>query len=283
MRVKLWMSVALAAFSVVSCTQKERLQQSVCTKTITVSAEEYCATKVGFKDATGDFFWTQGDKIGITTSTSKSVFSQMDLISGAGDAIGIFHGIISGNPEGIAVYPYGNGRIENGKFIYNLPQKYNYEQSDSQYANPTGISHNAPMWGVVENGSVTFKHLSGIIAFELNNLPENTNGLQLIVSTDNGQLSGDFTVDINNNLPVILAEDDYGKSEVVITFYTKANQTTAYVYLPVPTGNIGNVLAIIKNGSEQIGMGAWDNVSISRTDIRRASIGKKTITGGSDD
>ena len=124
----------------------------------------------------------------------------------------------------------------------------------------------------------------GVIAFELNNLPENTAGLKLIVSTDNGQLSGDFTVDINStNPPVISTVEDYGESEVVIMFNTGENQTTAYVYLPVPTGNVGNILAIIKNGDRQIGMGAWDNVSIARTAIRRAVIGKKTIIGGSDD
>ena len=284
MQVKLWIYVVLGAFSTVSCSQNERLEQTVCTETIKVTAEEFLATKVGFKDGTADFFWTQGDKIGVTTTTSKSVFSVMDLISGVGESIGMFQGSISGVPEGIAVYPFGNGKMENGNFIYNLPDEYSYGQSDSQYANPAGISHNAPMWGVVENGSVTFKHLGGVIAFELNNLPENTAGLKLIVSTDNGQLSGDFTVDINStNPPVISTVEDYGESEVVIMFNTGENQTTAYVYLPVPTGNVGNILAIIKNGDRQIGMGAWDNVSIARTAIRRAVIGKKTIIGGSDD
>ena len=197
----------------------------------------------------------------------------MGLKSGAGEAVGIFEGVMSGEPEGIAVYPFGSGRLDNGTFVYSLPQEYTYGQADSQYANPFGISHNAPMWGIVENGSVNFKHLGGVIAFELNNLPENTDGLKLVVSTENGQLFGDFRVDINSiDMPVISAGEDYGESEVIITFNTGEDQTTAYVYLPVPTGNIGNILAIVANGDRQIGMGAWDNVSISRTAIRRASI-----------
>ena len=275
----------LAATAVLSCNQKEDYGFDPDLKTLSVKVEESASTKVGFTDGAAEFFWTAGDQIGVNTATTKRFFP-MDLNSAdAGKATGTFTANMSNEPAGYAVYPYGsNWKLEGTTLTYTMPSEYTYESVDSEYANKDGQSHNAVMWGAIENNSVFFKHLGGVIAFELNNLPVATEGITLTVrSASDRTLSGAFALDLTQEYPVMANTDAVNGvgSTVTVTFNTQATQTKAYVYLPVPTGVIGDMDVIIANGAESY-TSYYDNVVINRGDIKRAKLffGSKELEAG---
>lgn len=272
------------AMALVGCTQEEAFDNGAGLKVLNVKVEGYrVSSRVGFTDGDADFFWTKGDKIG-TTTTQSSSFQGMTLEGEGGGTSGKFTGNMSGDPSGYAVYPYGEmGRhsVSEDVLSYTLPASYTYTTLDAAYAKADGNSYNAPMWGKVTNGSASFKHLGGVIAFSVNGLPESTSGKFVLTATN--KINGTFTATLTDSEPVIATEatDVAAEKTVTIEFSTAEGQTSGYFYLPVPTGTLGNLmLAIVDTNDNEFASGAWDNITIKRADIRRATIGEQSITGG---
>ena len=92
----------------VSCSQKEEFDiDNYNSTTLTATIEKGdLATKVGFTDGEAAFFWTKGDKIGVTTANTET-FLAMTLQGEGGNTNGVFSGNISDEPNGYAVYPFG--------------------------------------------------------------------------------------------------------------------------------------------------------------------------------
>ena len=275
---------ALMAIAFASCTQEDVQNYANGLKSLSASVENFADnSRVGFADHTAAFFWTKGDQIGVTTSSSQT-FQGMTLDGEGGEATGTFTGNFNGTPSGYAVYPYGEqGRhsLADGTLTYNLPSAYTYTTLDTEYAKANGNSHNAPMWGSITNGSVAFKHLGGVIAFSVGSLPENASDMQFVLKATN-QISGSFTTTLTGSEPVIAAASTNVESDkqVTINFSTAEGQTSGYFYVPVPTGSLGNLSLAIYNGDTEIATGAWDNITINRKDIKRATLGEQHMTGG---
>ena len=289
---KLILGVVIAiAFT--SCTQEDVLKTEFGLKTLNATIEsEKIDSRVGFTDETNaQFFWTKGDQIGVTTSSSNTLLLMTLNDADKGKSSGSFTGHISSIPSGYAVYPYyakDDGFSfhtinENNELSYHLRASYSYSNLDSEYANDGGNSHDAPMWGSISNGTVTFKHLGGVIVFEVNGLPESTANMKFKLTATN-KINGSFPAALTSQEPKIVSEATTVESEktVEITFSTLSSQTKGYFYVPVPTGNLGNLTAVVlKEDNSSTGlMGAWDNISIARKDIRRAVIGNQSIVGG---
>ena len=269
----------------VSCSQKEEFVLSPDSTFLTATVESSDAsTKVGFTDGAGAFFWTSGDVIGVTTDNNSTSLQPLTLTSDAGNASGLFGGNISGVPAGYAVYPYGEDdrhSLQGTVLTYTLPAEYTYTSTDAVYANKNGNSHNAPMWGAIANGAVAFKHLGGVFAIQVNNLPANKEGLKLVLTATN-KINGTFTADLAADEPAIAtsASVEDADRKVTINFKTAAEQTTGYFYIPLPTGEIGNLrVKIVDSESNQIATGAWDNKTVTRKMIARAVIGQQSVEG----
>ena len=288
MKKKNLMWGALVAIAFVSCTQEEVLNNGFGTKTLSVTLEDanYEGSRVGFADRTAAFHWTKGDKIGVTTTKSSTTFQGMTLEGNGGEATGTFSGTFNGTASGYAVYPYGaSGRhsvTSEGVLTYTLPAEYTYSTLDTEYAKADGNSHNAPMWGSVANGAVFFKHLGGVIAFSVGNLPANTANMKFVLTATN-QISGSFAATLTESEPMITSTStnvDEADKKVTINFSTAEGQTSGYFYVPVPTGSLGNLSLLISNGPDEVATGAWNNITIDRKDIKRATIGSQSIIGG---
>lgn len=288
MKKKNLMWGALVAIAFVSCTQEEVLNNGFGTKTLSVTLEDanYEGSRVGFADRTAAFHWTKGDKIGVTTTKSSTTFQGMTLEGNGGEATGTFSGTFNGTASGYAVYPYGeSGRhsvTSEGVLTYTLPAEYTYSTLDTEYAKADGNSHNAPMWGSITNGAVSFKHLGGVIAFSVGNLPANTANMKFVLTATN-QISGSFTATLTESEPMITSTSTNvvdADKKVTINFSTAEGQTSGYFYVPVPTGPLGNLSLVILNGQQEVATGAWDNITIARKDIKRATIGSQSIIGG---
>ena len=288
MKKKNLMWGAMMAIAFASCTQEEVLNNGFGTKTLSVTLEDanYEGSRVGFADQTAAFHWTKGDKIGVTTTKSSTTFQGMTLEGNGGEATGTFSGTFNGTASGYAVYPYGaSGRhsvTSGGVLTYTLPAEYTYSTLDKEYAKADGNSHNAPMWGSIANGAVSFKHLGGVIAFSVGNLPANTANMKFVLTATN-QISGSFAATLTESEPMITSTStnvDEADKKVTINFSTAEGQTSGYFYVPVPTGSLGNLSLLISNGQQEVATGAWDNITIARKDIKRATIGEQHMTGG---
>ena len=278
--------VMLVSMILASCSQKEEVIVSDYNSTyLNARIESTQNTKVGFTASNADFFWTKGDVIGVITQSSETFLAMNLSDDDAGKATGTFTGNISGELGGYAVYPFGEiGRhtLSGTALTYKLPAEYTYTTTDAEYAKSDGNSHNAPMWGAVNGSAVTFKHLGGVLAFEINNLPENTQNLKLTLIAEK-QISGTFTADLSASAPVLVtgaAQTDADK-KVTINFSTADGQTTGFFYIPVPTGEIGNlILTVTDANSTLLASGAWDNRTIERKNIVRIEIGNQSLVGG---
>ncbi len=284
MRIRAILLTLVCALAV-SCSQKDEFMADLDSTSLKATMESCDAlTKVGFTAENADFFWTTADAIGVTT-TSTTTFLKMTLQGDGGNASGVFSGAISGEPSGYAVYPFGElGRhtLNGNVLTYNLPATYNYASLDSEYAKVDGNSYNAPMWGAIIDGSVAFKHLGGVMAVQVNDLPENKNNLKAEL-TATKQISGNFEVDLTTAEPVLVAAVAGTEADKTITinFSTQEDQTTGYFYFPLPTGNVGNlILTVTDSESNLLAIGAWDNKEVTRRMIARAVVGEQSVSGG---
>lgn len=288
----------IMVLSMISCIKDEISEPNTGVKTLSATVEGNSLTKVGFADRDGtgpvSFFWTEGDKIGVTTDAGNGPSNSFSLMSldvtdeekqiGAGCPNGSFTGDFSEEPSGYAVYPMHekHSMIHTKAWLdYYLPSQYSYKELDSRYAVPDGNSHNAPMWGKIdENGSVSFKHLGGVIAFQVNNLPAKAVNMQFVLTASH-KINGTFGVSLGESNPVLETETDRPEDEckVVVDFITAVNQTTGFFYIPVPTGYYKYFDAVVKQNGKEIYGYSWKDVTINRCDIRRAIMNIKN-TGG---
>lgn len=282
-KVKLLTGLALGIL-MAGCNSEEALEAPGM-KTLKVQVEEYApSTRVGFKDGTAEFFWTAGDAIGTTTDKADNAFSGMTLTAGEETGSATFKGNISGTPQGYAVYPYvENGYHQitaEGELTYQFPASYTYTQLDSEYGKTDGNSFNPPMWAQVIDKKASFKHLGGMFAIQMNDLPQGS-GMQFIFTTSN-QITGTFTTNLTNSEPILTTTESQSDNTVTINFSNNdAGQSTGFFYIPVPTGTYASITAVIKNAKgEEIATGAWSNQIVSRRVIIRGTIGEEEMTGG---
>lgn len=289
----------IMVLSMISCIKDEISELNTGVKTLSATVEGNSLTKVGFTDLSTDgtgpvsFFWTEGDKIGVTTVVGDGPSDRFSLMSlddtdqekqiGAGYPNGSFTGDFSEEPSGYAVYPMHEKHSMNHDKVwldYYLPSQYSYKKLDSRYAVHDGNSHNAPMWGEIdENGSVSFKHLGGVIAFQVNNLPANAVQMQFVLTASH-KINGYFGVDLGGSDPVLTTDKtEEAECKVVVDFITAVNQTTGFFYIPVPTGEYEYFNAVVKQNGKDICGYFWEDVTINRCDIRRAIMNIKN-TGG---
>ena len=261
----------------IACTQEDDFGNKQGMVQLKSNLEDFVtSSRVGFTDGDAAFFWTTGDQIGVT-STSSTSFQPMTLSGKGGDAQGIFTATMSGTPSGYAVYPYGEeGRhsLSGDELTYTLPTEYTYAKLDATYADPNGNSHNAPMWAKISNGTASFKHLGGVFAININGLPEKSEGLKLTLMASS-KISGEFTTTLTDSEPQITTEDsdNEAEKELSINFNTTEGQTTGYFYIPMPTGEYENIIVTIVDSEDNvIANKKWDNFTVNRKNIKRTNI-----------
>lgn len=111
------------------------------------------SSRAGFttgEENKGAFYWSKDDKIGVTTTVSKSGFSALAMDeSGIGQSSATFNGAINGTLGGYAVYPYDDQHSMDGSTLtYHFKPEYTYSKVDADFATSKqgeGNSFNPPM------------------------------------------------------------------------------------------------------------------------------------------
>lgn len=124
----------------------------------------------------------------------------------------------------------------------------------------------APMWGILDDGNVSFKHLGAILKFTYGDIPQ---GYTTLVVEASKPICGSFTADLTDEEPVLsFAEnnvsDDNKKVEVSIL------TGDGVFYVPLPVGTY-DLKVYAKNNSNTVALKSWTNLTIARKGLYRTS------------
>ena len=268
----------MATFLITACSNEndEELISTSTTGILSATVEgNHSSTRAGFA-SDGKFYWSQNDRLGVTTSQNASSFSALSLKNGSGTASGTFDGTINGTIGDYAVYPYcDNHNINDATLTYNFPTSYTYNKVDADYFTTVqgeGNSFNPAMWGKIVNGAVQMKHLGGVFCIKVPKMPIKAGTLSLIVDK---KITGNFTVDLNGEIPVIESTETSTNENntVTITFSDATQDQPGVFYVPVPTGTYDVRIKVTENQSstEKVNVAAG-TYTIARCDLKKIEL-----------
>lgn len=269
----------LATLAFAGCTNDEGVDFGNGSVSIEASIDQP-GSRVGF-NATGAFFWTINDAIGVTTTGSTTDFSKMSIAAGdEGTATATFSAkYMSGQPSGYAVYPYNaNHKMSGSTLTYNFPASYEYTIEDNDYfvLDGTGNSFNPPMWSAIEDGKVFFKHLGGVLCVKVFDLPAGDD--QTLTVTTSNKITGTFTADLSASSPVLTTSASNTDNVVTIS-YSNATEADRVFYIPVPTGVYESITVSFEAEGETVVV-PFSNKTINARSLQRLQIGSASIEGG---
>ena len=276
MKTKLF-GIILCAGIFTACNNEDLFEQGSSIKTLKVSTEsELVGSRAGM-ESDGSFFWHEADKIGALMSNNEVL--PMTLKEGdGGKSSGNFEITTNLSFGNYAIYPYSTNHdlTSEGELTFNLPSSYDYGEVIGEKEN----SFNIAMWGALENGGVSFKHLGGVFKIYVHNLPVGDD-MQFIFKTDGKRIAGDFEADLTDDEPILeTAAATAGDDQVIISFKNATANASGVFYIPAPVGDYPVINVTLKNGDEAFAWGYWENQKVVRRAQKKGTIGKKEITGG---
>ena len=236
--------------------------------TISASIDSDDETKATVGDD-GSFTWASGDQIGVWTSNGVTPkFTRFDLKGGeAGKTTAEFVGTLDDGYDVVAgpvVYPYRDGHSYNPttqELTYNQPSAMSFQGGNATK------SHMAAMYS--GSGTISFKHLSGLIRFTVFNVPSTAAYIRL--RTNDKQTYGDFVVDMSAATPQIVAPAASSNQDFNLNFSSSPDDAVGKMYVasfPVPTGTYGYLRVSAQSKEDMIGF----KEKSSSTTISRAQM-----------
>ncbi len=245
-------AIAALALVIIGCAKKEFNETYAPGDVVTVRAQvNDTYTKVAADNA-GTFSWQANDKITILNDSHNAY--EFKTSTGMADApftCTTFEGSLSTE----AFYP-ASANHETGKFY--LEPEFAWKDGET----------NMPMIGTVNTGTkaVSFKTAGAAIKLVCYNVPGTAR--KLVVSSDSKKLSGLFTP---SGDPAAIVTADKGASDNTITItFGDGHPTDMVFYVPVPTGNLGVLSFVMKDGSNNnvsILQRTKDNITMTRQHI----------------
>ena len=223
---------SFALLTIFGC-QREEIVEGISLQSINAYLEaELSDTKVSVSDE-GKVTWSQEDKIRIYTTTSSV---EAVIRDGEETVKGVFS--YSLNPgEKItdkALYPSELEYDKNGNVV--LPSVYNLGESTS--------NANAAMFGIVENNNIDFKHMAGVIAFDLRYVPAEVSSLEL--NLGGSKINGAFSIS-DGYISTAETEVDTEKATTLLFSNSESSARNLKLHVPVPTGVYKGISVVLKN------------------------------------
>lgn len=177
----------------------------------------------------GQVSWTETDAIGVFGTASQNIRFAYQSSTGNGSSATFRGDFPEEEPMEQAYYPYQEEATLSGNSLtLNLPSEYTY----------TGNS-NAPMLGIKnDDGTFTFKHLTGLLRITINNVPEEAERFVITSSaaTDAPNIAGQATVTDITADDASLSITANGSQSITYRLGTLTEETgfrTFFVPLPI--------------------------------------------------
>lgn len=222
----------ILSLAVLACQQEEIVEETKLQSISAIIETESPDTKVSISDE-GKVTWSEGDKIRIYTSLSSVV---AEISNGVETSKGVFSYSLN-EGETIsekALYPYELEYDMNGDVVF--PSVYNLGENTS--------CANAAMVGFIENKTINFKHLAGVIAFDLRYVPADVTSLELTLG--DSKINGAFAI---NNDCISTEATDIAKEQKTTLLFTNSGSDVRNLklYVPVPAGTYKGISVVLKN------------------------------------
>lgn len=206
------------------------------------------------------FMWASGDQISLVAD-GKNVIANNSLQEGASASSTDF----TYNSEeftfesgDIAIYPYNAAHTAE---TVELPSVYNLGNNTD--------NTNAIMYAEYDGNALSFKHLAGMLRFDIKNLPIET--AKIVVTTDKG-ITGNFTIKESDGKKVIeTVESKDGNNTVTINFTELTSKSDSKLfYIPLPVGTYQSIQVDIYDTDGCKTMAS--KVNVKNRDIVRAQM-----------
>lgn len=223
--------IALSALAMLTgCSNEENfgLKPTDGNRSLTATIEQNDLSRTAVSEE-GQVTWTETDAIGVFGTTSQNIRFTYQSSTDNGNSATFRGDFPEEETMEQAYYPYQEDATLSGNALtLHLPSEYTY----------TGNS-NAPMLGVKNNdGTFTFKHLTGLLRITINNVPEEADRFVITSSgeTDAPDLSGQATITDINAEDATLSITASGSKSITYNLGTLTEETgfrTFFVPLPV--------------------------------------------------
>lgn len=223
--------IALSALAMLTgCSNEENfgLKPTDGNRSLTATIEQNDLSRTAVSEE-GQVTWTETDAIGVFGTTSQNIRFTYQSSTDNGNSATFRGDFPEEETMEQAYYPYQEDATLSGNALtLHLPSEYTY----------TGNS-NAPMLGVKNNdGTFTFKHLTGLLRITINNVPEEADRFVITSSgeTDAPDLSGQATITDINAEDATLSITANGSKSITYNLGTLTEETgfrTFFVPLPV--------------------------------------------------
>lgn len=217
-------------------------------------------TRATISDKT--LLWSDEDMIAVLADgTTAQPFT---LVKGAGTVRGEFGGIMPENPVG-AAFPYYTEE--------NAPALSGTTLTMTLPNTIQGIGQcNLPMWANLEGESLYFKHLGGLLAVSVNDIPS---GYTSLILTASRVIAGSFRADISQPNAALLPYNntDEANKTVTVTFDpTTDSDNSRMVYIPLPEGTYSSIKVALSDGTNELVLKNWKDKVVQRAKIYSASV-----------
>lgn len=223
--------IALSALAMLTgCSNEENfgLKPTDGNRSLTATIEQNDLSRTAVSEE-GQVTWTETDAIGVFGTASQNIRFTYQSSTDNGNSATFRGDFPEEETMEQAYYPYQeNATLSGNALTLHLPSEYTY----------TGNS-NAPMLGVKNNdGTFTFKHLTGLLRITINNVPEEADRFVITSSgeTDAPDLAGQATITDINAEDATLSITANGSKSITYNLGTLTEETgfrTFFVPLPV--------------------------------------------------
>lgn len=224
--------IALSALAMLTgCSNEENfgLKPTDGNRSLTATIEQNDLSRTAVSEE-GQVTWTETDAIGVFGTASQNIRFTYQSSTDNGNSATFRGDFPEEETMEQAYYPYQEDATLSGNALtLNLPSEYTY----------TGNS-NAPMLGVKNNdGTFTFKHLTGLLRITINNVPEEADRFVITSSgeTNAPDIAGQATITDINAEDATLSITANGSKSITYNLGTLTEETGFRTFfIPLPVG-----------------------------------------------
>ena len=198
--------------------------------------------------------WSDDDKIAVWTSSEEArTFSMVGISGGYAN----FQAYLDVNetPESLAVYPVRSFvTLTNGVATIFYPYTYTYREGGMD----------APMGAIINNGTLVFQHLGGVIRVACSNVPASATRFNLVANGQ--QIVGNFDLTVETGMSAI-TRNNSSYTKAIVNFSPGTGSKTFNV--TIPTGHYNSIYAYFSDSSDHK-LYEWQvlsDVTIARGDM----------------
>lgn len=227
-----------------------------------IATFERVTSRMEIQDET--LLWSAGDELLVYSQSGNRLFK---IQGGEGRTSAEFTGKLPKNPVGVL--------LNSAELFPTLTDSCLSITLPSTIKNLDKCS--LPMWTSWSGNQVTLKHLTGVLAVSMKNVPTNYNQLNIASSE---VITGAFQADVaQSEIMLVPASDNENNKEMSLDFQHLVDADHDIIYIPLPVGTYSSLKIFVSDGTDEFVLKQWKNLEIKRADLYPVSCAYLVIDG----